>query len=195
MPLQVLRFPFWNLPPPSPGENHPRSDAPGQSGAAKAGEKEAEEGVGIGVEANLGVWGIGSVGLTWVGARETLFVNADVHRLDGAERGIDQEGDGHGIEKCGCLLAPLVVKESESVGDRSSLAKEERALELVHLQLSRVDGHDEEGDTGSEEFLSGGDVVEDVPFWLRGRGRPVAEVVVATLDGTTHHNDALEFAA
>jgi len=51
---------------------------------------------------------------------------------------------------------PTVVKESESVGDRSSLAKEERALELVHLQLSRVDGHDEEGDTGSEEFLSEG---------------------------------------
>lgn len=161
--------------------------------SCEAREKEVEEGVGIGVEADLGVRGTGGVGLARVGAGKALFVDADAHRLYGAESGVDQEGYSHGIEKRGGFLAPLVVEERESVSDRSSLAKEEGAFDLVHLQLSRVERHDEEGDSGSEEFLGGGDVVEDVPLRLRRRGRPIAEVAVTALDRATHHDDTLEF--
>jgi len=87
----------------------------------KAGEEETEEGVGVGVEADLsversggagriegmgrirGIRRIGSVGVgrAGVGACKTFVVNADVHGLDGAERGIDKEGDGHGVEESG----------------------------------------------------------------------------------------------
>jgi hypothetical protein len=71
-------------------------------------EIEAEEGVGIGIETDLGVGGIGDVGWAGVGASKPLFVDADVHGLDGAEGGIDEEGDGHGIEEGGGFLVPLV---------------------------------------------------------------------------------------
>src|SRR5260370_270503 len=36
-------------------------------------------------------------------------------RVDGAESGIDEEGDRHGVEESGRLLAPLVVEKSEGV--------------------------------------------------------------------------------
>src|SRR2546427_6494699 len=129
-----------------------------------------------------------------VGTSKTLFVDADVHGLDGAESGINEEGDGHGVEESGCFLAPLMVEESKGVGDGSALAEEEGALDLVELELGGVEGHDEETHPGGEELLGGRDVVEDVPFGLRGLGRAVAEVAVAALDAATHHNDALEFA-
>jgi hypothetical protein len=155
-------------------------------------EVEAKEGVGVGVETDLGVGGIGCVGRAGVGAGKTFFVDADVHGLDGAEGGIDQEGDGHGIEEGGRFLAPLVVEEGESVGERGALAEEEGALDLVELELGGVEGHDVEGDASGEEFPGGGDVVEDVPFGLRGRGRAEAEVAVAALDGAAHQDDAPE---
>src|SRR5260370_42218550 len=102
----------------------------------EAREKEAEEGVGIGVEANLGIESSGGVrkigsvgrirgigrirgaGRAGVGARKTFVVNADVHGLGGAERGIDEEGDARRGEKGGRLLAPLVVERREGVGER-----------------------------------------------------------------------------
>src|SRR6267143_2250500 len=157
-------------------------------------EIEAEESVGIGIEADLGVGWIGGAGRAGVGARKTLRVDADVHGLHGAEGGIDEEGDGHGIEEGGGFLAPLVVEESEGVGDGGALAKEEGALNLVELELGGVEGHDEEGHACGEEFLRGGDVIEDVPFGLRGCGRAEAEVAVAALDGATHQDDALQLA-
>jgi len=69
--------------------------------------------------------GIGRAGSARV---KPFFVDADVHRLDGAEGGIDEEGDGHGVEKSGCWLAPLVVEESKGVGERRALAEEVGAL-------------------------------------------------------------------
>ena len=170
----------------------------------EAGEDETEEGVGVGVEADLGVRGgggigriggarrIGDAGRGGIGASETFVVDTDVHGSDGTEGGIDQEGDSHGIEKGGRLLAPLMVEDGEGVGQRSSLAEEVGALDLVKLELRSVEGHDEEGHACDEEFLCRGDVVENVPFGLRWRGRAEPEVAVAALDGTAHHNDALE---
>src|SRR6266851_2674355 len=126
----------------------------------EAGEEEAEESVGVGAETDLGVGRAGGIGWAGVGARKTLFVDADVHGLDGAEGGVDEEG----------------------------------ALDLVELELGGVEGHDEEGDFGGEEFLGGGNVIEDVPFGLRGLWRAEAEVAVAAVNRATHENDALEFA-
>src|SRR5205814_7529087 len=160
----------------------------------EAGEEEAEEGLGIGVEADLSVGRIWGVRGTRVGARETLIVDANVHGLDGAEGGIDKEGDGHGIEEGGRLLAPLVIEDGEGIGQRSALAEEEGALDLVKLALGGVEGHDEEGHTCGEEFLRGGNVIEDVPLGLRWRGRAEAKVAIAALDGAAHHDDALELA-
>ncbi len=142
----------------------------------------------------MGVRGIGGVWRAGVGAGKALFVDADVHGLDGAEGGIDEEGDGHGVEEGGGFLAPLVVEEGEGVGDGGALAEEEGALNFVELELGGVQGHDEEGDSGGEEFLGGGNIVQDVPFGLRGLGWAKAEVAVAALDGAAHHDDALEFA-
>ena len=142
----------------------------------------------------MGVGRIGSVGRAGIGARKTFVVDANVHGLDGAKGGIDEKGDGHGIEEGGRLLAPLVVEEGESVGERRALAKEEGALDFVELELGGVEGHDEEGHAGGEESLRGRDVVEDVPFGLRRRRRAKAEVAVAAMDGATHENDALELA-
>ncbi len=51
-------------------------------------EVEAEEGVGIGIEANLGVGGIRGAGRAGIGASKTLFVDEDVHGVDRAEAGI-----------------------------------------------------------------------------------------------------------
>ena len=102
-------------------------------------EIEAEEGVGVGIEANLGV------GRAWFGASKSFVVDANVHGLDGAEAGIHEEGDGHGIEEGRCFLAPLVVEKSEGVGKRRALAEEEAALDLVEFQLRAVEGHNEEG--------------------------------------------------
>ena len=187
-------------------------EVPTSSRSGEAGEKEAEEGVGIGVEANLGIESSGGVrkigsvgrirgigrirgaGRAGVGARKTFVVNADVHGLDGAERGIDEEGDGHRVEKGGRLLAPLVVEQSEGVGERRALAEEEGALDFVELELGGVEGHDEKRHAGGKQFLGGRNVVQDVPFGLRGRGRAEAEVAVTALDGAAHHNDALELA-
>jgi len=115
-----------------------------------------------------------------------------MHGLDGAECGIYEEGDGHGVEEGWRFLAPQVVEESEGVGERGALAEEKSALDLVKLQLSGVEGHDEEGDSRGEKLLGGGDVVEDVPFGLRGLGRAEADVAVAALDGAAHEDDALE---
>src|SRR5204863_10031972 len=72
------------------------------------------------------------------------------------------------------------------------LAEEEAALDLVEFQLCGVEGHNEEGHALGEEFLGGRNVIEDVPFGLRGLGRSEAEVAVAALDGAAHDNDALE---
>ena len=170
---------------------------------------EAEEGVGIGIEADLGVGaierisrlgiagsvgGIGGAGRAGFGAGKSFVVNADVHGLDGAEGGIDEEGDGHGVEEGRRFLAPLVVEESEGVGERGALAEEEGAVDLVELQLGGVEGHDEKGHSCGEEFLGGGNVVEDVPFGLRGRGRAETEVAVAATDSASHQDDAFEFA-
>jgi len=149
-------------------------------------EVEAEEGVGIGIEADLGV------GRTGVGASKTFVVDANVHGLDGAEAGIHEEGDGHGVEQGWCFLAPLVVEESEGVGERCALAEEEGALDLVELQLGGVEGHDIEGHSRGEEFLGGRNVIQDVPFRLRGLGRSKAELAVPALDGAAHDDDALE---
>src|SRR2546425_12820977 len=149
----------------------------------EAGEKEAEEGVGVGVEADLRIgrvrWNgsvgdVGGVGRAGVGARKTLFVDADMHGLDGTESGIDEEGDGHGVEESGCFLAPLMVEESKGVGDGSALAEEEGALDLVELELGGVEGHDEETHPGGEELLCGRDVVEAVPFGLWRMARAAA---------------------
>ncbi len=93
-----------------------------------------------------------------------------MHGLGEAQGGIDQEGDGHGVEEGGGFLAPLMVEEGQGVGDGGALAEEEGALDFVELELGGVEGHDKEGDAGGEEFLGGGDVVEDVPFRLRGSG-------------------------
>ncbi len=117
-----------------------------------------------------------------------------MHGLDGAEGGIDEEGDGHGVEEGGGFLAPLVVEEGEGVGGGSALAEEEGALDLVELELGGVEGHDEEGDAGTEEFLGGGNVIQDVPFRLRRRRWAEAEIAVSAVDGAAHHDDALEFA-
>src|SRR6266700_4196688 len=141
-------------------------------------EVEAEEGVRIGIEADLGVGRIGGVGRAGVWASETLLVDANVHGLDGAEAGIHEESDGHGIEKGGCFLAPLVIEKSEGVGERGALAEEEGALDLVHFELRGFEGHDEEGDASREEFLGGGNVIENVPFGLWALGRTEAEVAV-----------------
>src|SRR5882724_4794803 len=154
----------------------------------EAREKEAEKGVRIGVDTDLGI------GRTGIGARETFVVYADVHGLDGAERGIDEEGDGHGIEKSGRLLAPLVVKEGEGVGERRALAEEVGALDFVELELGGVEGHDEERHAGGKQFLGGRNVVQDVPFGLRRCRRAKTEVAATALDGAAHQDDALEFA-
>jgi hypothetical protein len=152
----------------------------------EAAEIEVEEGVGVGVEADLGI------GRARVGAGETFFVDADVHGLDRAESGIDDEGDGHGVEERGGFLAPLVVEQGEGIGDGGALAEEEGALDLVHFQLRGVERHDKEGYARGKELLSRGDVIEDVPFRLRALQRAVAEVAVAALDGAAHQNNALE---
>src|SRR6267143_3323506 len=88
-------------------------------------EVEAEKGVGVGIEANLGV------GRARFGASKTFVVDANVHGLDRAEAGIHEKGDGHRIEEGRCFLAPLVVEQSEGVGERGALAEEEGALNLV----------------------------------------------------------------
>src|SRR5258708_14797805 len=62
-----------------------------------AGDKETEEGVGIGVEANLRVGRAGGAGRAGVVSRKALFVHADVLGLSGAKCRIDAEGDGRGI--------------------------------------------------------------------------------------------------
>ena len=74
-----------------------------------------EESVGIGVHADLGV------GSTRLGASETFVVDADVHGLDGANLRVQDVGERHGIEERRSWLAPLVIEQSESVGERSSL--------------------------------------------------------------------------
>src|SRR5229473_1206940 len=160
----------------------------------EAGEEEAEESVGVGAETDLGVGRAGGIGWAGVGARKTLFVDADVHGLDGAEGRIDEEGDSHGVEEGGGFLAPLVVEEGEGVGDGSAMGEEEGALDLVELELGGIEGHNEEGDSGGEEFLGGGDVVQDIPFGLRRRRWAEAEIAVSAVDGAAHHDDALEFA-
>src|SRR5690348_7406077 len=101
-----------------------------------------------------------------------------MYGLDGAERGIHEEGDGHGIEERGRLLAPLVVEEGEGVGERRALAEEEGALDLVELELGGVEGHDEKGHTSGEEFLGGGNVIKNVPLRLRRRGRAEAKAAI-----------------
>ena len=160
----------------------------------KAGEEEAEEGFGVGVKADLGVGGIGRAGGARVGARKTFVINANMHRLDRAKGGIDEEGDGHRVEERRRLLAPLVVEERERVCERSALAEEECALNFVELELGSVEGHDEEWHASGEQFLGGRNVIEDVPLRLRRCGRAEAEIAVPALDGAAHQNDALELA-
>ncbi len=160
----------------------------------EAGEEKAEEGVGVGVETDLGVGDIRRVGKARFGEGKTFFVDADVHALDGAEAGIDKEGNGHGVKEGGRFLAPLVIEQREGIGERGALAEEKGALDLVQLQLGGVERHDEERHSGSEELLCGGNVIQDVPFGLRGVGRRVAQIAVAALDGAAHQKHALELA-
>src|SRR6266481_297883 len=159
-----------------------------------AGDKETEEGVGIGVEANLRVGRAGGAGRAGVVSRKALFVDADVHGLGGAKCRIDEEGDGHGIKERGRFLAPLVIENGKSVGDGRALTEEVSAFDLVKLELGGVEGHDEERHARSEELLSRGDVVEDVPFGLWGRGLAETDIAVTALDGAAHQDDALELA-
>src|SRR6267154_370288 len=137
---------------------------------------------------------MGGVGRAGVGASKTLRVHADVHGLDWAERGIDEECNGHRVEEGGGLLAPLVIEKREGISDRSALAEEESALNFVELELGGVERHDEEGHAGGKELLCGGNVIQDVPLGFRGLGYAESDVTVAALDGAAHHNDALEFA-
>jgi len=137
------------------------------------------------MEADLGV---GSAGL---GAREAFVVDADVHGLDGTDIGIDNEGEGHGIEKRGSLLVPFVVEESEGVGEGSSLAEEVGALGFIELELGGIERHDVERHGGGKKFPGGGDVVEDVPLDDGRRAGTNAGFDVATLDGAAHHDDTL----
>src|SRR5216684_3119813 len=123
------------------------------SPSCKAGEKEAEEGVGVGVEADLRVGRIEGIGWAGVGTSKTLPVHADVHGLNGAKSGIDQEGDGHGIEESWRLLAPLMVKKRERVSDRSALAEEEGALNFVELELGGIKWHYKERHARGKEPL------------------------------------------
>src|SRR5260370_5235264 len=169
-----------------------RANGPKGSVSGEAGEKKAVEGIGSGVKGDLSVGRIVGAGRAGIREGKTFFVDADVHRLHGAESGIDEESDGHGIEERGRLLTPLVVEKGECVGDRGALAEKEGALDFVELELGGVERHDEERHTRGEEFLGGRNVVEDVPFGLRGRGRAETEVAVTALDAAAHHNDALE---
>jgi hypothetical protein len=68
-------------------------------GRYEAADLETEEGVGIGVHADLGVWSTGFF------ASEALVVHADVHGLDGADFRIEDVGYRHGIEQSWSLLA------------------------------------------------------------------------------------------
>src|SRR5713226_7927868 len=61
------------------------ADVRTRSRGCNAAQIEAEEGVGVAIETDLGVGGIGGVGRARVGAGKTFVVDADVHRLDGAE--------------------------------------------------------------------------------------------------------------
>src|SRR5258708_4682374 len=155
---------------------------------------EAEEGVGVGLEADLRVGRIGGLGWAGVRASKTLRVNADVHGLDGAKSGTDQEGDGHGIEQSGRLLAPLMIEKSERIGERSGMTEGEGGVNFVELELGGVERHDEEGHAGGEKFPGRGNVIQDVPLGFRGLGWAESDVTVTALDGAAHHNDALEFA-
>lgn len=139
----------------------------------------------IGVQADLRVGGAG------FGKSETFVVNSDMQRLDGTDFGIEDEGEGHGIEERGGLLVPLVIEEGERVGERSSLAKEIGALGFIELELRGIERHDVERYAGGKKFPGGGDVVEDIPLDDRRRAGTNAGFAVAALDGAAHHDDAL----
>jgi hypothetical protein len=66
---------------------------------------EAEEGVGVGMHANLGV------GRARLASSKAFIVDADVHGFDGANFWIEDKSDGHGVEERGGLLAPLVIEQ------------------------------------------------------------------------------------
>src|SRR6266478_4544733 len=172
----------------------------------EAGEKEAEEGVGIGIETDLSVGciqrvggirdvrDIRPVGRACLSTGKTFVVNADAHRLNGAEAGIHKEGDGHWVEKGRCFLAPLVIEQSEDIGERVALAEQKGALDLVQLQLRGVQRHDKERHSRGKELLGRRNVIHDIPFGLRPEGRRIAKIAVAALDGAAHHDHALELA-
>jgi len=62
--------------------------------SGEAREKEAEEGVGL---ESRQTWALAGR----IGAREAFFVDANVHRLDGAERGIDRKAMVMGSKRVG----------------------------------------------------------------------------------------------
>jgi len=73
-------------------------------------EIEAEKEVGL-ESRQTWAWGQWAPWEGLVRASKTLFVDANVHGLDGAEAGIHEEGDGHGVEEGRCFLPPLMVTE------------------------------------------------------------------------------------
>jgi hypothetical protein len=58
------------------------------------------------MQADLDVGGAGFA------ASKTFVVDYDMHRLDGADLGIENVGDSHRIEESRSLLAPLMIEES-----------------------------------------------------------------------------------
>ena len=145
-----------------------------------------EKGFGIGVHTDLGI------GLARFRASEAFVVHDDVHRLGGANVGIEEEGDGHGIEERGSLLAPFVIEDDQGVGERGALAEEIGALRFIEFELGGIERHDVKRDMGEKEILRCWNVVDDVPFGARGRAWAKAEFAVTAMNGAAHDDDALE---
>ena len=146
-----------------------------------------EELVGVGGEADVCVGHAGGF------AGVAVFVDDEVELRHRAKIWLQNVGDGHHVEQRRRLLAPLVIEDGQRVGQRSSLPEKERAHFFVELQLRRIEGHHENGNTAGEEFLRGGDVAINVVFRLRAAVGRVAEVAVAFADRAAHQHDAIEF--
>ena len=75
----------------------------------EAADLKAEEGVGVGAHADLGVRGAG------LSASKTFIVDADVQGLNRADLGVKDVRHRDRIEERGRLLAPLVVEEGQGI--------------------------------------------------------------------------------
>ena len=157
-------------------------------GGGEAFHEEIEEGFCVGVEADVGVGGARLL------AGVAFGVDGEVHGLHGADGGVEEPGDGHGIEEGGGELAPLGVEQGEVVGVGIACAEELGAFDLFELELGCVEREDVDGDAGGEEFVGGGDVVEDVPLRGGRLGGAVLGFAVAAADRAAHDDDLLEAA-